>query len=151
MIDKGGRYARWGTSRAIRASKIGSKKKKKRLRLKLDSALAHFRVNVRLATLHHPSCSVVTKAARTGCTPNKAHHPVNHKAPVEKEGQNGSFPNALNCPFGPRTTNFLLLSSNACFGGHFPNTGERTVSIRGRQPTKVEGRSGKVKPSISCV
>ena len=27
-----------------------------------------------------------------------------------------------------------------CFGGHFPNTGERTVSIRGRQPTKVEGR-----------
>ena len=97
-----------------------------------------------------PSCSVVTKAARTGCTPKKGHS-LNDKAPVEKEGQNGGFSKALNWPFGCRTTEFLLLSSNACFGGHFPNTGERTASIRGRQPIKVEGRPGKVKPSISWV
>ena len=97
-----------------------------------------------------PSCSVVTKAARTGCTPNKGHS-LNDKAPVEKEGQNGGFSKALNWAFACRTTEFLLLSSNACFGGHFPNTGERTASIRGRQPIKVEGRPGKVKPSISWV
>ena len=42
-----------------------------------------------------PSCSVVTKAARTGCTPNKGHS-LNDKAPVEKEGQNGGFSKALN-------------------------------------------------------
>ena len=42
-----------------------------------------------------PSCSVVTKAASTGCTPNKGHS-LNDKAPVEKEGQNGGFPKALN-------------------------------------------------------
>ena len=92
-----------------------------------------------------PSCSVVTKAASTGCTPNKGHS-LNDKAPVEKEGQNGGFSKALNWAFACRTTEFLLLSSNACFGGHFPNTGERTASIRGRQPIKVEGRPGKVKP-----
>ena len=57
--------------------------------MELDSALVHFRVNVRLATLHHPSCSVVTNAARTGCAPNncKAHHPVNHKAPSRKKAK----------------------------------------------------------------
>ena len=42
-----------------------------------------------------PSGSVVTKAARTGCTPNKGHS-LNDKAPVEKEGQNGGFFKALN-------------------------------------------------------
>ena len=42
-----------------------------------------------------PSCSVVTKAARTGCTPKKGHS-LNDKAPVEKEGQNGGFSKALN-------------------------------------------------------
>ena len=65
-----------------------------------------------------PSCSVVTKAARTGCTPKKGHS-LNDKALVEKEGQNGGFSKALNWAFGCRTTEFLLLSSNACFGGHF--------------------------------
>ena len=40
-------------------------------------------------------CSVVTKAASTGCTPNKGHS-LNDKAPVEKEGQNGGFSKALN-------------------------------------------------------
>ena len=42
-----------------------------------------------------PSCSVVTKAARTGCPPNKGHS-LNDKAPFEKEGQNGGFSRALN-------------------------------------------------------
>ena len=42
-----------------------------------------------------PSCSVVTKAASTGCTPNKGHS-LNDKAPVEKEGQNGGISKALN-------------------------------------------------------
>ena len=42
-----------------------------------------------------PSCSVVTKAASTGCTPNTGHS-LNDKAPVEKEGQNCGFSKALN-------------------------------------------------------
>ena len=46
-------------------------------------------------TCNVPSCSVVTKAARTGCTPKKGHS-LNDKAPVEKEGQNGGFSKALN-------------------------------------------------------
>ena len=107
----------------------------------------HFRVNVRLATFP----AAVSSRRPPALAARQTKDTLNDKAPVEKEGQNGGFSKALNWAFACRSTEFLLLSSNACFGGHFPNTGERTGSTRGRQPIKVEGRPGKVTPSISWV
>ena len=122
--EKEGRNARWGTSRASRASKLGSKEshhpRKITEQKKPDDSATFRRENIEKPRSHThthkiselgstveqtfssecqignvPSCSVVTKAASTGCTPNKGHS-LNDKAPVEKEGQNGGFSKALN-------------------------------------------------------